>query len=103
MKKIIIATLAVTATLSSLLLSNGWADNTMPNTASNTMAENNQNTAVNDNEENKQLIDPDEQYALAMSHQPMVEGEDKLQQEAEGFRQLSPQALANIRAARLGF
>ena len=85
MKKVIFTALAITATVGSLMVATGWADN---------------DNAMNNNN-NRKLIDPNEQYALAMSRQPPVVGVDKLQQEAEGFRQLSPEALANIRTARL--
>ena len=84
MKKVIFTALAITATVSGLMVATGWADN-----------DNAMNNA------NRKLIDPNEQYALAMSRQPPVVGVEKLQQEAEGFRQLPPEALANIRAARL--
>lgn len=91
MKKVIFTALAITATVGSLMVATGWADNDNAMNNANAMS----------NTDNRKLIDPNEQYALAMSRQPTVVGVEKLRQEAEGFRQLPPEALANIRAVRL--
>ena len=94
-----LSTAGLLLTFGVLVFSNvGAADNANANANANDMTVNN-NDAVNNPD--RKMIDPNEQYALAMSRQPAVVGVDLLNHEAEGFRQLSPQALANIRDGRL--
>ena len=96
-----LSTAGLLLTIGVLVFSNvGAADNANANSNANEMAVNaNSDNAVNNPA--RKMIDPNEQYALAMSRQPAVVGVDLLNHEAEGFRQLSPQALANIRDGRL--
>lgn len=52
---------------------------------------------------NGKLIDANEQLMLAMSRRPPIVGAELLQQEAEGFRNLPPQAIQAWRNGRLDF